>query len=105
MNIEELDIKLAIQFLKTIGYEWDGTICEKDEKPTTICLFDCPQMVKLINAKNEEEIKGLMLYDVSTGDYLPYCAFYKKVSISSYVVEKDLTKEWVEFLSKNGFEF
>lgn len=105
MDIENLDIKYAIEFLKTLGYKWDGHICDKQQKPTTIFDFFCPQEIKLVNCDNKEEIKAITFYDESTGENKPCCEFYKKVSISSFVAEKDLTKEWVRFLSKNGFEF
>ncbi len=105
MDIGNLDIKYAIDFLKTIGYMWNGYICDKQQKPTTIFNFFCPQEIKVVNNGNNEELKAITFYDESTGENKPSCGFYKKVSMCSYVPEKDLTKEWVEFLSKNGFEF
>ena len=105
MDIENLNIKDAIEFLKTIGYKWNGYICDKRQKPTTISDFFCPQEIKLVSNENKEEIKAITFYDESTGENKPDCTFYKKVSMSSYVVEKDLTNEWIKFLSKNGFKF
>ena len=100
MSIENLDIKFAIEFLKNIGYIWDGCICGKDKKPTTIYTFFYPQEVKLINRKNEEEIKGLSLYDECTEK--PYFAISNKHSVSCFVEEINLTKEWTLFLKEIG---
>ena len=105
MDIENLDIKYAIEFLKIMGYEWDGCICDKQQKLTTIYLFDSPEVVRLINSENKEEIKGLMLYDESTGENKPYFGMFNKHSEISFVEEINLTKEWIEFLNKNGFMF
>ena len=111
IDIDEVDIKVAIEFLKTMGYEWDGTICEEGAKvPTTIYPFDYPRTVKLINSKNEEEFKGLILYTESTGEGLPDCELYKNYRYKDYsearlVPEMSFTKEWIEFLNKKGFEF
>ena len=77
MDIENLDIKYAIEFLKTIGYKWNGYICDKRQKPTTISDFFCPQEIKLVSNENKEEIKVITFYDESTGK--PSCEFYKKV--------------------------
>ena len=104
MDIENLDIKYAIKFLKTIGYEWDGYINEK-HKAATIYPFDSPQIVRLVNSENKQEIKGLMLYDESTGENKPYFGIFNKHSEISFVEEINLTKEWIEFLNKNGFMF
>lgn len=105
MDIENLDIKYAIKFLETIDYKWNGYICDKQQKPTTVFDFFCPQEIKLVNSENKEELKFITFYDESSGENKPSCEFYKKVSTCSCVSEKDLTKEWIEFLNKNDFTF
>jgi len=42
MYIENLDIKYAIEFLKTIGYTWDGNILKDNPiRTNTIYEFHC----------------------------------------------------------------
>lgn len=103
MDIEDLNIELAIEFLKTIGYTWDRKV--SDRNIDTIRGFFAPVEIKLINSENKEEIKAITFYDESTGENEPYCAFYKKVGVISYIVEEDFTKEWTEFLKNKGFTF
>jgi len=103
MNIENLDIKFAIEFLKSIGYNWNGCINDKKEKPSTIYDFFCPQEIKIINEENKEEIKGLTLYDECTN--LPYFAISNKHPVNIFVEEKNLTQEWVLFLTQNNIKW
>ena len=90
--MENLEIKYALDFLKSMGYKWNGEILNKD-KPSTIYNFDSPQIVKL----NGEE-KGLILYNEL--DESPECIIYQIVN-GVFVTEKDLTKEWADFLKGN----
>ena len=89
--MESLNIKHAVNFLNSMGYKWNGAISDK-EKPSTIYCFDSPQIVKL----NGEE-KGLILYNEL--DDSPECIIYQILN-GIFVTEKDLTKEWIEFLNK-----
>ena len=38
MDIENLDVKYAIEFLNSVGYSWDGSVVGNNEKPKTIML-------------------------------------------------------------------
>lgn len=94
--MKEIDIKFAIEFLKQMGYSWDGKIGKS--KPETIADFDIPQVVML----NGEE-KGLILLDEQSND--PTCILYwfeKHGGCYNFVTEKNLTKEWIEYLEKHN---
>ena len=94
--MENLNIKYAIEFLKNMGYSWNGEIVGKDIIPETIYDFDCPQIVNL----NGEE-KGLILYNEQ--DSSPECLIYwfeKNGDSHNFVTEMDLTQEWIEFLNQ-----
>lgn len=88
--MENLNIKFAIEFINSVGYNWNGEIVGKDVRPETIYDFDNPQIVKL----NGEE-KGLILYNEL--DDSPECIVYQIVN-GVFVTEKDLTREWTKFL-------
>lgn len=95
LNIEDLDIKLAIEFLKSHGYSWDGKIVNEVNKHTTIAEFYCPKLV-IING----EKKGLILYEDCYDT--PDCIFYNPTEDGYFVIETSLTNEWTKFLeSKN----
>ena len=92
ISLENLEIKYAVDFLNSMGYNWDGKIVGKEIIPETIYDFDCPQIIKL-----DGEEKGLILYDEL--DESPECIIYQIVN-EVFVTEKDLTKEWIEFLKQ-----
>ncbi len=48
IDIESLDIKLAIDFLKTMGFKWNGEIIDIG-KQKNLYMFDTPQRVLLNN--------------------------------------------------------
>ena len=100
MDIENLDINYAIEFLNTIGYKWDGTIQDKEEAPKTIYNFFCPQYIKINNNKNQEEYIGLQLYDECSGT--PFFCIYKKHERNLYTEELNYSKEWTNFLKDKG---
>ncbi len=90
--MENLSLKFAIEFLNLMGYKWDGKVGRS--KPKTIINFDIPQIVKL-NGKE----KGLVLYNEQTNE--PECIIYwfeKHGNCYNFVTEKNLTKEWIEYL-------
>lgn len=90
--MEDLDIKYAIDFINKMGYSWDGKVGRT--KPKTIVNFSIPQIIKLNGVK-----KGLILYDEQTDK--PECRIYwfeKHGNCYNFVTEKDLTKEWIEYL-------
>ena len=87
--MENLDIKYAIEFINKMGYSWNGKILNR-ENPTTIYNFYSPQKVEL-----NGEIKGLILYNEQ--DNSPECIIYNIID-NIFVSEKDLTKEWIDFL-------
>lgn len=92
--MENLNIKYAIEFINSMGYNWDGKIVGKDLIPEIIYDFYCPQIVKL----NGEE-KGLKFYDDQ--DNSPECYIYwfeKDGNFTNFVMEKNLTKEWIDYL-------
>ena len=94
--MENLDIKYAIDFINKMGYSWDGKL--GDKIPETIYSFDCPQIVKL-NGKQ----KGLILYNPV--DNSPECIIYwfeRHGGCCNFVTEKNLTKEWIEYLKEQG---
>ena len=96
MNIENLDINYAIEFLNSVGYSWDGSIVGNNEKPKTIYDFFYPQDILLINSENNEELVGLQLYDECTD--LPYFSLYKKHEVNSYTEMLNFTEQWTTFL-------
>ena len=75
--MENLNIKHAIEFINSKGYNWDGKIVGKDTIPETIYDFDCPQIINL----NSEE-KGLILYNGQ--DDSPECIIYQIVNAERY---------------------
>jgi len=93
--MENLDIKHAKEFLKSVGYTWNGKIGKNCFK--TICDFDYPQIIKL----NNEE-KGLILYNEQ--DNQPECIIYsfeKHGNSYLFAMEKNLTSEWADYLKRN----
>lgn len=89
--MENLSIKHAIDFINKMGYNWNGEVLEAN-KQLTIYNFFCPQKVEL-----NGEVKGLILYNEQ--DNTPECRIYSIVN-NVFVTEKDLTKEWLEFLKE-----
>lgn len=103
MYIEDLNIELAIEFLKALGYTWDGKVLDSDWYPTTINAFSSPIAVKLIDSNNLELICGITFYE-NIND-TPECELYRRYEPTIFVGVKNVTKEWTEFLKNKGFTF
>ncbi|MBR1987638.1 MAG: hypothetical protein IKA36_01230 [Clostridia bacterium] len=102
--MEDLSIKYAIDFMNKMGYSWDGRITDtriisttNNDKPTTIEEFFQPIFIML----NNEE-KAIIFYDEC--DDQPNCIIYNYKD-GIFVIEKDLTNDWIEFLKGNNIKF